>query len=54
MGGFDETLEKWKGERKEAKRSARGKEKKGGPSKMVQVRKGSSLSSPATWEVVQS
>jgi hypothetical protein len=45
MDGFDETLEKWKEERKEAKRRARGKGKKDGPPKMVQARRGSSVSS---------
>ena len=45
MDGFDETLEKWKEERKETKREARGKGTKDGPQKMVQVRRGSSVSS---------
>ena len=45
MDGFDETLGKWKEERKEAKRMARGKGNKDGQSKMVQVRSDSSLSS---------
>jgi len=45
MGGFDETLKKWKEERKETKRRARGKGKKDGPPKMMQVRSDSSVSS---------
>jgi hypothetical protein len=45
MDGFDETLEKWKEERKETKREARGKGRKDGPQKMVQLRRGSSVSS---------
>ena len=45
MDGFDETLKKWKEEREEAKRMVRGKGKKDGPSKMMQVRSDSSLSS---------
>ena len=45
VDGFDETLGKWKVERKEAKRMARGKGNKDGQSKMVQVGSDSSLSS---------
>ena len=45
VDGFDGALEKWKEERKEAKRMARGKGEKDGSPKMVQVRRGSSLSS---------
>jgi len=45
MGGFDEALEKWKEERKEIKRRARGKGKKDGPPKMMQVRSDSFVSS---------
>jgi len=45
MDAFDETMEKWKEERKEAKREARGKEKGDGLPKMMQVRRGSSMSS---------
>lgn len=45
MDGFDVTLEKWKEERKETKRAARGKVKKDGPPKLVQVRNNSSMSS---------
>jgi len=41
---FDEALEKWKEERKETKRRARGKGKKERPPRMVQVR-GDSMSS---------
>ena len=44
VDGFDETLGKWKEERKEAKRKAGGKGKDR-PSKMMQVRRGSSVSS---------
>ena len=42
MDGFDERLKKWKEDRKETKR---GKGKKDGPPKLVQVRSGSSMSS---------
>jgi hypothetical protein len=45
MDCFDKTLEKWKEERKETKRKARGKGKKDGPPKMVQARGNSSMSS---------
>jgi len=45
VDGFDETLKKWKEDREEAKKTARGKGKKDGASKMVQVRRDSSLSS---------
>lgn len=45
MDGFDEALKKWKEELKETKRKARGKGKKDGPPKMVQVRSNSSMSS---------
>ena len=45
MDCFDETLKKWKEERKETKRRVRGKGKKGRPPKMVQVRSNSSMSS---------
>jgi len=45
MDCFDETLEKWKEERKETKRRARGKGKNDGPPKMMQVRSDSSMSS---------
>lgn len=44
IDGFDETLKRWKEERKETKK-ARGKGKKDGPPKMVQVRRDSSMSS---------
>ena len=45
MDGFDMTLKKWKEERKETKRNTKGKGKKNGPPKMVQVRSNSSMSS---------
>lgn len=45
MDGFDETLKKWKEERKEVKRRVREKGKKGGPQKVVQVKRNSSVSS---------
>jgi len=45
MDGFDKTLEKWKEERRESKRKAKGKGKEDGPSKMVQMRSNSSVSS---------
>lgn len=45
MDGFDETMVKWKEERKERKMRARGKGNKGGSSRMVQVGSYSSVSS---------
>lgn len=45
MDCFDKTLERWKEERKEIKKGARGKGKKVEPQRMVQVRRSSSMSS---------
>ena len=45
MDGFDETLKKWKEERKETKKKAGGKGQEDGPPRVVQVRSDSSMSS---------
>jgi len=45
MDTFDEMLKKWKRERKETKREARGKGKRDRPPKMVQVKRDSSMGS---------